>query len=82
MLNEFWSTAPASYKVLVFGAMGTIAVGIILSIFGQVFKNEALVYTSFAVIGVGLVLHSAGVVIRGQKVQTGLRRQTDQRTEL
>ncbi|MFF1385614.1 DUF3188 domain-containing protein [Arthrobacter sp. NPDC058288] len=74
MLNEFWATASASYKAVVFGAMGSIAVGIVLTILGQVFRNETLTFASLAVIGVGLVLHSAGVVIRGHKVQKSLRK--------
>lgn len=74
MLNEFWVTASASYKSVVFGAMGAIAVGIVLNILGQFSKNETLTFASLAVIGVGLVLHSAGVVIRGHKVQKSLRK--------
>lgn len=74
VLNEFWSTASASYKAVVFGAMGMTALGIVLNISGQISKNETMTYASLAVIGVGLVLHSAGVVIRGQKVQKRLRK--------
>lgn len=74
MLNEFWATASASYKAVVFGAMGAIAIGIGLTIWGQVSKNEIVTFASLAVIGVGLVLHSAGVVIRGHKVQKSLRK--------
>ncbi|MDE8670005.1 DUF3188 domain-containing protein [Pseudarthrobacter sp. H3Y2-7] len=74
MLNEFWATASSSYKAVVFGAMGAIAVGIVLTVVGQVSRNETLTIASLAVIGVGLVLHSAGVVIRGRKVQKSLRK--------
>nr|WP_082497484.1 DUF3188 domain-containing protein [Arthrobacter sp. Leaf137] len=73
MLNEFWSTAPASYKAVVFGAMGMVAIGIAISFFGQAVTSEALSFVSLAVIGAGLLLHAAGVVIRGHRVQKRLR---------
>ncbi|MDP9890385.1 DUF3188 domain-containing protein (plasmid) [Arthrobacter sp. FW306-05-C] len=73
MLNEFWATAPASYKAVVFSAMALIALGIAINIFGQTAKNEALSFASLAVIGAGLLLHAAGVVIRGHQVQKRLR---------
>ncbi|HEY8701253.1 MAG TPA: DUF3188 domain-containing protein [Arthrobacter sp.] len=75
MLNEFWATAPASYKVMVFAAMGLIAVGIILNIVGNSTQNPGLATASLPVIGLGLVLHVAGIVIRGQAIRKNLKRQ-------
>jgi hypothetical protein len=42
VLNEFWASAPASYKVLVFSAMGLIAAGIILNVAGNAAHNQGL----------------------------------------
>ncbi|MBD1540328.1 DUF3188 domain-containing protein [Pseudarthrobacter oxydans] len=74
MLNEFWATASASYKAVVFGAMGLIAAGIVLNLIGQMRDNDAVKFSSLAVIGAGLVLHAAGVVIRGHRVQRLIRK--------
>ncbi|HET6269733.1 MAG TPA: DUF3188 domain-containing protein [Arthrobacter sp.] len=74
MLNEFWATAPTRYKVLVFGAMGLIAVGIILNLAGNSTGNQALAVASLPVIGLGLVLHIAGMVVRGQSIRKNLKR--------
>lgn len=74
MLNEFWATAPTAYKVLVFGAMGLIAVGIVLSVVGNSTGNQGLAVASLAIIGLGLILHLAGVVVRGQSIRKKLKR--------
>jgi hypothetical protein len=74
VLNEFWASAPASYKVLVFSAMGLIAAGIILNIAGNAAHNQGLMVASLPVIGLGLVLHMAGMVIRGQHIRKGYKR--------
>lgn len=73
VLNEFWATATASYKVLVFGAMGLIAAGIVLNIVGNVSQNQGVAIASLPVIGAGLLLHGAGRVVRGWKVRRMLR---------
>jgi hypothetical protein len=74
VLNEFWATAPTTYKVLVFSAMGLIAAGIILNLVGNTTGNQALALASLAVIGLGLILHIAGIVVRGQTIRKNLRR--------
>ncbi|MDI3193671.1 DUF3188 domain-containing protein [Pseudarthrobacter sp. AL07] len=74
MLKEFWESAPTSYKVLVFGAMGLIAVGIILNLVGNTTNNRDLAMASLAVIGLGLVLHIIGIVVRGQTIRKNLRK--------
>ena len=74
MLNEFWATAPTSYKVMVFSAMGLIAVGIILNLVGNTSGNSALATASLPLIGLGLLLHIAGIVVRGQSIRKNLRR--------
>ncbi|QCO99460.1 DUF3188 domain-containing protein [Arthrobacter sp. 24S4-2] len=74
MLNEFWATASTAYKVLVFSAMGLIAVGIILNLVGNTSNNQGLAVASLPVIGLGLVLHVVGIVVRGQQIRKNLRR--------
>jgi predicted membrane channel-forming protein YqfA (hemolysin III family) len=74
VLNEFWATAPTRYKVLVFSAMGLIAVGIILTIIGNTGGNQGLAMASLPLIGLGLVLHVVGIVVRGQSIRKNLRR--------
>jgi len=74
VLNEFWATAPTRYKVLVFSAMGLIAVGIILTLIGNTSGNQGLAVASLPLIGLGLVLHVVGLVVRGQAIRRNLRR--------
>lgn len=74
MLTEFWATASTAYKVLVFSAMGLIAVGIVLNLVGNTSGNQGLAVASLPVIGVGLVLHVVGIVVRGQQVRKNLKR--------
>lgn len=74
MLNEFWATASTTYKALVFGAMGLIAVGIILSIIGNTSQNQGLALAALPIIGVGLLLHIAGMVVRGQAIRKGYKK--------
>lgn len=73
MLNEFWATASAAYKVLVFSAMGLIAAGIILNLVGNTSNNQGLAVASLPVIGLGLVLHVVGIVVRGQQIRKNLK---------
>ncbi|WP_427172154.1 DUF3188 domain-containing protein [Arthrobacter sp. 92] len=73
MLNEFWATASTAYKVLVFSAMGLIAAGIILNIMGNTSQNQGLAVASLPVIGLGLVLHVVGIVVRGQQIRRNLK---------
>jgi predicted membrane channel-forming protein YqfA (hemolysin III family) len=74
VLTEFWATASTAYKVLVFSAMGLIAVGIVLNVVGNTSGNQGLAVASLPVIGVGLVLHIVGIVVRGQQIRKNLRR--------
>jgi predicted membrane channel-forming protein YqfA (hemolysin III family) len=74
VLNEFWNTAPTSYKVMVFTAMGLIGVGIVLNLIGNTSGNQGLATASLPLIGLGLLLHVAGIVVRGQAIRKKLRR--------
>lgn len=74
MLNEFWASASTTYKVLVFSAMGLIALGIILNLVGNSTANQGLALASLPLIGLGLILHIAGLVVRGQTIRKNLKR--------
>ena len=74
MLNEFWASASTTYKVLVFSAMGLIALGIVLNLVGNTSQNQGLAIASLPIIGLGLVLHIAGLVVRGQAIRKNLKR--------
>ncbi len=74
MLNEFWATATTTYKAIVFSAMGLIAAGIVLNLVGNTTGNQGLALGSLAVIGLGLILHIAGIVVRGQTIRRNLKR--------
>ena len=74
MLNEFWASASTTYKVLVFSAMGLIALGIVLNLVGNSSQNQGLAVASLPVIGLGLILHIAGIVVRGQTIRKNLKR--------
>ncbi|MDN4643654.1 DUF3188 domain-containing protein [Arthrobacter sp. PsM3] len=74
MLKEFWESASTTYKVLVFSAMGLLAVGITLNLVGNTSGNQDLAVASLAVIGLGLILHIAGIVVRGQTIRKNLKR--------
>ena len=74
MLNEFWNTAPTSYKVMVFTAMGLIGVGIVLNLIGNTSGNQGLATASLPLIGLGLLLHVAGIVVRGQTIRKNYKR--------
>ena len=74
MLKEFWDSASTTYKVLVFSAMGLLAIGIALNLVGNTSGNQDLAVASLAVIGLGLVLHIAGIVVRGQTIRKNFKR--------
>lgn len=69
VLREFWAASSTSYKAMVFSAMGLIAAGIALSLLGSGSQNQGLMLASLPVIGLGLVVHATGVVIRGRQVR-------------
>jgi hypothetical protein len=74
VLNEFWASASTTYKVLVFSAMGLIALGITLNVVGNTSQSQGLAIASLPIIGLGLVLHIAGLVVRGQAIRKNLKR--------
>ena len=73
MLNEFWETSGPLYRALVFSAMGLLALGIVLTILGANSQDRGLMLTGLPFVAVGLVLHVAGLVVRGRAVRRRLR---------
>lgn len=73
MLNEFWQTSGPAYRIIVFSAMGLIAVGLILTITGGSTGNNTLMWTGMPFLGLGVVLNLIGIVVRGQGVRRILR---------
>lgn len=72
--NDFWESSGRLYKVLVFAAMGFIAVGLVLTVAGTSTENRPLTFTGLPFIGLGLLLHIAGLVARGRSVRKHLGR--------
>ncbi|GAB3758018.1 hypothetical protein GCM10027591_07160 [Zhihengliuella somnathii] len=66
MLSIPWDALSTLYKVLVASSMGISAVGIVLAIIGAVNQTTGLIYTGSAIIVVGVLLHVAGLVVRGR----------------
>lgn len=69
MINEFWETSGPRYRVVVVSAMGLIAAGILLTILGATTGSRGVQLAGMPFIGLGLVLHLAGLVIRGREVR-------------
>ena len=71
MLGDFWANASTVYKTVVFSALGFMVVGLGLNIIGQVKHNNPLAIGALPVIGVGLLLHVVGMVIRTRELRKG-----------
>ncbi|GAA1496915.1 hypothetical protein [Paeniglutamicibacter kerguelensis] len=66
MTNTPWEASSGLYKKLAFGSMIISGTGIILAIIGANMKNLPLMYTAIGIIGVGLLTHIAGMVVRAR----------------
>lgn len=62
-----------AYRIIVFSAMGFIALGLILTIIGANTGNNGLMWTGMPFLGLGAILHVAGIAVRGQEVRRRLR---------
>ena len=78
MLNEFWQTSGHAYRIIVFSAMGLIAIGLILTIIGGSTGNNGLMWAGMPFLGLGVVLNLIGIVVRGQGVRRMLRERRNQ----
>ena len=74
MPNDYWENASPLYKRVVLSGMAFLAVGILLSVVGNLGHLMWLVYASMAIIGVGLVTHLVGLGIRVRESKRRLRR--------
>ncbi|WP_285727925.1 DUF3188 domain-containing protein [Psychromicrobium xiongbiense] len=73
MLNELWETSGPAYRILVFSAMGLIAVGLILTVVGANTGNNALMWSGMPFLGLGAVLHVVGLGVRGRAARLRLK---------
>jgi len=74
MLGDFWTSASTVYKTVVLSALGFMVVGLGLNIIGLMKHNNPLAIGALPVIGVGLLLHVAGMVIRTRELRKGQQR--------
>lgn len=73
MLNEFWQTSGPAYRIIVFSAMGLIAIGLVLTIIGGSSGNNGVMWVGMPFLGLGVALNLVGMVVRGQGVRRRLR---------
>ncbi|MBG6085338.1 DUF3188 domain-containing protein [Zhihengliuella flava] len=66
MLSIPWDALSTLYKVLVASSMGISAVGIVLALIGAFNQATGLIYAGSAIIVVGVLLHVAGLMVRGR----------------
>lgn len=66
MTNTPWEASSGLYKKLALGSMAVSGTGIILAIIGANTHNRPLMYTALGIIGIGLVAHVIGLVVRAR----------------
>ncbi|WP_159611844.1 hypothetical protein [Glutamicibacter sp. JC586] len=66
MTNTPWEAASPRYKKLVFTAMATMGVGIILAIIGANIHSLPTVYTAIAIMFLGMLGHVGAMMIRAK----------------
>ena len=76
MLNEFWLTSSVAYRLIVLGAIGLLLVGLVLTIVGANVGNTTLMWTGMPFLGLGALLHVAGMAVRATEVRRQLRKTT------
>lgn len=73
MLRDFWETATPAYRTIVIVSMTFTAAGILMTIIGANTQNRALMVAGLPFIGIGLILHVTGLVIRARTVRKRMR---------
>ncbi|WP_313813675.1 hypothetical protein [Glutamicibacter sp.] len=66
MTNTPWEAASPRYKKLVFSAMGSIGLGIILTIIGSLSHVRPVVYVAIGFLVIGMICHLIGLVVRAR----------------
>ncbi len=66
MTNTPWEASSGLYKKLAIGSMAVSGTGIVLALIGANTHNRPLMYTAMGIIGIGLVAHVIGLVIRAR----------------
>ena len=66
MTNTPWEASSGLYKKLTFGSMAVSGTGIVLAFIGANTHNRPLMYTALGIIGIGLVAHVIGLVVRAR----------------
>ncbi|MFL4473230.1 hypothetical protein ACIPVK_04470 [Paeniglutamicibacter sp. MACA_103] len=66
MTNTPWEASSGLYKKLTFGSMAVSGTGIVLALIGANTHNRPLMYTAMGIIGIGLVAHVIGLVVRAR----------------
>lgn len=64
MTNTPWEASSGLYKKLALGSIVVSGTGIILALIGANTHNLPLMYTALGIIGIGLVSHMIGMVVR------------------
>ena len=77
MTNTPWEAASQHYKKIVFTAMGTIGLGIILTIIGSVNHIRPVLYVAIGLLVIGMLCHIASLVVRAKdarqwRIENGL----------
>ena len=66
MTNTPWEASSGLYKKLTFGSMAVSGTGIVLALIGANTHNRPLMYTAMGIIGIGLLTHVIGLVVRAR----------------
>ncbi|MFY9677142.1 hypothetical protein [Glutamicibacter protophormiae] len=66
MTNTPWEAASQHYKKIVLIAIGTIGLGIVLTIIASVSHNRPLAYMAIGLLVIGMLCHVAGLVVRAK----------------
>ncbi|MFJ2621539.1 hypothetical protein [Glutamicibacter sp. NPDC087344] len=69
MTNTPWEAASPHYKKIVFISMGTIGLGIILTVIGSLNHLQPLLFLAIGLLVIGMLFHIAGLVVRARDVR-------------
>ena len=73
MLNTPWETGSALYRKLVVSALVISGAGVLMVVVGAISDAPLLMYIAAPVIGVGMCLHLAGMVVRARDARRRMK---------